>query len=102
MWKFFHQLASPPHFYRLAAVFSPWFALPGIALITYGVYANAFVPIAQDQNVSCQNTIIRDDAGPRTYLKFAQKWKKQGATIIGGCCGIGPEHIKALHQLNQR
>jgi heme exporter protein C len=43
MWKFFHQLASPPHFYRLAAVFSPWLAAPGIALIAYGVYAGLFL-----------------------------------------------------------
>ncbi len=70
--------------------------------LPYGIYANAFEPIRRDQNASCQNAIIRDDAGPRTYLKFAQKWKKQGATIIGGCCGIGPEHIKTLRQLNQR
>jgi len=43
MWKFFHQLASPPHFYRLAAVFSPWLAAPGIALIAYGAYAGLFL-----------------------------------------------------------
>ena len=43
MWKFFHQLASPPHFYRLAAVFSPWLAAPGIALLAYGVYAGLFL-----------------------------------------------------------
>ncbi|MAL70756.1 MAG: homocysteine S-methyltransferase, partial [Alteromonas sp.] len=23
-------------------------------------------------------------------------WVAAGATIIGGCCGIGPEHIKAI------
>jgi heme exporter protein C len=43
MWKFFHKLASPPHFYRLAAVISPWLAAPGIALIAYGVYAGLFL-----------------------------------------------------------
>ncbi len=43
MWKFFHKLASPPYFYKLAAVFSPWLAAPGIALIAYGVYAGLFL-----------------------------------------------------------
>ena len=43
MWKFFHKLASPPYFYRLAAVVSPWLAAPGIALIAYGVYAGLFL-----------------------------------------------------------
>jgi len=40
---FIHQLASPPHFYRWAAVLTPWFAIPGIALIIYGLYAGLFV-----------------------------------------------------------
>ncbi len=43
MWKFFHQLASPPHFYRLAAVFIPWFVLPGLLLIAYGTYGGMFL-----------------------------------------------------------
>jgi S-methylmethionine-dependent homocysteine/selenocysteine methylase len=24
-------------------------------------------------------------------------WARNGASIIGGCCEVGPEHIKALH-----
>ncbi|MBT8086529.1 MAG: heme ABC transporter permease CcmC [Gammaproteobacteria bacterium] len=43
MWKFFHQLASPPHFYRLANVLSPWLLAPGLVLIAYGVYAGLFL-----------------------------------------------------------
>jgi len=43
MWKFFHQLASPPHFYRLAAVFIPWLMLPGLLLIAYGTYGGVFL-----------------------------------------------------------
>lgn len=26
----------------------------------------------------------------------ARDWKARGATILGGCCGIGPDHIRAL------
>jgi heme exporter protein C len=43
MWKFFHKLASPPHFYSLAATFIPWFLAPGLALVAYGVYAGLFL-----------------------------------------------------------
>ena len=43
MWKFLHKLASPPHFYRLAKQMLPWFAVPGLLLIGYGVYAGLFV-----------------------------------------------------------
>nr|AAC44507.1 msh [Agrobacterium tumefaciens] len=39
---------------------------------------------------------LRDDLNPSGYLQFAQRWVSAGATIIGGCCGIGPEHIAEL------
>jgi heme exporter protein C len=38
MWKFLHQLASPPHFYRLSIKFIPWLLLPAAILIGYGFY----------------------------------------------------------------
>ena len=43
MWKFIHQLASPPHFYRIAPAFIRWLAVPGLLLIAYGTYAGLFV-----------------------------------------------------------
>jgi homocysteine S-methyltransferase len=33
---------------------------------------------------------------PAELVKLARDWKAQGATIFGGCCGTGPEHIGAL------
>ncbi|KAL4530149.1 hypothetical protein Ndes2526A_g04880 [Nannochloris sp. 'desiccata'] len=35
---------------------------------------------------------------PEAYLKYARQWTSEecGATIVGGCCGIGPEHIAQL------
>jgi S-methylmethionine-dependent homocysteine/selenocysteine methylase/SAM-dependent methyltransferase len=29
------------------------------------------------------------------YAEMAQHWREEGAQIIGGCCGVGPEHIAA-------
>jgi len=43
MWKFIHQLASPPHFYRIAQILIPWLAVPGLLLIGYGTYAGLFL-----------------------------------------------------------
>ncbi|WP_428309178.1 heme ABC transporter permease [Hydrocarboniphaga sp.] len=37
MWTWFHRLASPPTFYRLADRFSPWLALLSALLIGYGL-----------------------------------------------------------------
>jgi heme exporter protein C len=43
MWKFIHQLASPPHFYRIAKILIPWLYLPGLLLIGYGAWAGLFI-----------------------------------------------------------
>jgi S-methylmethionine-dependent homocysteine/selenocysteine methylase len=39
-----------------------------------------------------------DSVPPAKYLEAAHEWKKFGARVIGGCCGTGPEHIRALRQ----
>jgi S-methylmethionine-dependent homocysteine/selenocysteine methylase len=33
---------------------------------------------------------------PDEYLREAIAWADRGAQLIGGCCGIGPEHIRVL------
>ena len=67
-----------------------------------GVYANAFQPQPKDVLANSEITEIRTDLDPGGYLNFVDTWCTLGATIIGGCCGIGPEHIEALHQRLQR
>ena len=64
--------------------------------IEIGVYANAFAP--QDTTAEANNGLsdIRADLTPAGYLGWVREWVKRGATIVGGCCGIGPEHIAAL------
>jgi heme exporter protein C len=37
MWTWFYRLASPPHVYRVAAVFAPWLLSCAAALILYGL-----------------------------------------------------------------
>lgn len=33
------------------------------------------------------------DTGPLQYAELALRWRSSGASIIGGCCGVTPEHI---------
>jgi len=49
MWKFIHQLASPPHFYSLAPKLVPWLTVPGLLLVAYGIYAGLFLAPADYQ-----------------------------------------------------
>ena len=32
------------------------------------------------------------------YLSFARAWVAAGATLVGGCCGIGADQIRRLAQ----
>ena len=70
----------------------------GLSHIRLGVYANAFPPQPKDATANDGLDEIRDDLSPEAYLIWAEKWRQSGASIIGGCCGIGPEHIAKLSQ----
>ncbi|MEX2650338.1 MAG: homocysteine S-methyltransferase family protein [Alphaproteobacteria bacterium] len=37
-----------------------------------------------------------DLIAPDAYAEHAKGWVAQGALMVGGCCGIGPEHIRRL------
>jgi S-methylmethionine-dependent homocysteine/selenocysteine methylase len=77
-------------------------ALDGQA-VAIGVYANGFAAKAEEKDANVDLQQIRDDLGPAAYLDWAKQWADCGATMIGGCCGIGTAHIKALAQgLNKR
>ena len=67
--------------------------------VQLGVYANAFPPVREDHAANAALFEIRADLDPAGYRQFAQTWIARGATIVGGCCGIGPEHIAALATL---
>ncbi|GLS92015.1 homocysteine S-methyltransferase [Psychromonas marina] len=69
--------------------------------IQLGVYANNFLPIGDlhEANDNSGVSEIRADVPPLRYAEFASTWFNAGATIIGGCCGVSPDHIKVLAQL---
>jgi S-methylmethionine-dependent homocysteine/selenocysteine methylase len=39
---------------------------------------------------------VFDGLTPGQYLRQAVTWADRGAQLIGGCCGVGPGHIRAL------
>ena len=75
----------------------------GIAILSrntkfFGGYANGFTsiePLKTASNVSVLSA--RTDLGPEEYSKHALNWANQGASVVGGCCEIGPSHIKHLY-----
>ncbi len=76
-------------------------ALPIIGAhgLPFGAYANGFTKISDAFKVVNQTVdtlTARTDLGPEAYADFAEDWAKMGATIIGGCCEVGPAHIAEL------
>ncbi len=73
-------------------------ALRGSGL-PFGAYANGFTQITEDflkDRPTVDALSARRDLGPDAYAAFALGWVGQGATIVGGCCEVGPAHIAAL------
>jgi S-methylmethionine-dependent homocysteine/selenocysteine methylase len=61
-----------------------------------GVYANAFPPQTKKAAANAELSRLREDLDPESYLRWSVGWLGRGASILGGCCGIGPEHIARL------
>ena len=64
------------------------------ATLEIGVYANAFEADDGAANETLHAT--RTDLTGDRYCGFACDWVEAGATLVGGCCGIGADHIHRL------
>ncbi|WP_298853691.1 homocysteine S-methyltransferase family protein [uncultured Ruegeria sp.] len=65
----------------------------------YGAYANGFTYISDgflEDAPTVDALEQRHDLGPSAYADQVMRWVDQGATIVGGCCEIGPDHIEEL------
>ncbi|NIZ12953.1 homocysteine S-methyltransferase family protein [Phaeobacter sp. HF9A] len=69
------------------------------ASLPFGAFANGFDGIAEAflQDAPTVDALARrSDLGPAAYASYAMDWVARGATIIGGCCEVGPDHIAEL------
>jgi homocysteine S-methyltransferase len=67
----------------------------------FGAYANGFARISDGFLQDSPTVDVleqRQDMSPNHYAEFAMDWVALGATIVGGCCEVGPDHIKELAQ----
>ena len=60
--------------------------------LPFGGYANAFRDPPHDY-------ALREELDPDNYGLIVEEWLTNGATLVGGCCGMGPEHIARLRKL---
>lgn len=67
--------------------------------LPFGGYANGFTSIDRLQMGGTVDVLeARLDLSPSTYAEYVEQWIALGATIVGGCCEVGPAHIQYLTQ----
>lgn len=74
-------------------------ALPILAAsgLPFGGYANGFTSIKELlPGGTVDNLTSREDLSKIKYAEHVHRWLDLGATIIGGCCEIGPNYINHL------
>jgi homocysteine S-methyltransferase len=76
-------------------------ALQGLKTLglPFGAYANGFTHISGNflkDAPTVRELTHRHDLTPEKYGDFAMSWVDMGATIVGGCCDVGPDHIRHL------
>ena len=67
--------------------------------LPFGAYANGFTHISGNflkDAPTVKELTHRHDLTPQKYADFAMGWVDLGATIVGGCCEVGPAHIRHL------
>ena len=65
--------------------------------VPFGGYANAFTSVAALEPGGTVDVLeARKDLDPAAYADHVLRWVARGATIVGGCCEVGPAHIQAL------
>lgn len=65
-----------------------------------GGYANRFATTQADSGQANDRlSEFRDDLDPVAYCELVAGWLRDGATMVGGCCGMTPDHIGAISSL---
>lgn len=87
--------AKPEVMEAAVRVASDVFKQKGV-LMEIGVYANAFEADTDETAANEGLHETRKDLTTDAYSRFACNWADAGASMIGGCCGIGASHIHTL------
>lgn len=67
--------------------------------LPFGAYANGFTRISEGflgPAPTVDALERRRDLTPAAHAEAAMGWIAEGATIVGGCCEVGPDHITEL------
>ena len=68
--------------------------------VPFGFKVNAFANIPEGWKIKPGNPTeslgVDQSFNSKSFISFAEKCRREGASILGGCCEVLPSHIKAL------
>jgi len=67
--------------------------------LPFGAYANGFTKITdafKEDAPTVDALSARNDLTPAAYADHVMQWVGAGASIVGGCCEVGPAHIAEI------
>ena len=60
-----------------------------------GAYPNSY-HVPEGWTLDNEKSIEARDMTTEDFVAFSRDWRNKGASILGGCCGIGPSQIDAM------
>ena len=60
-----------------------------------GAYPNSY-HVPEGWTLDNEKSVEARDMTTEDFVAFSRDWRNKGASILGGCCGIGPSHIDAM------
>ena len=71
--------------------------LAGLTDKPIGGYPNRFVEVPEGWTLDNDKSVgRRTELTPEAFAQAASRCVAKGATLFGGCCGVGPEYIEAV------
>lgn len=107
------MLLKPALGLRVCTIQAITAALPSLrqwapAHVQVGASANGFKTSTSEwlgagttpsMKVADEDYDANDVITPEAYAAYAKQWIKLGASILGGCCAVGPQHIKHMREV---
>lgn len=69
--------------------------------ILRGVYEGPLFAYPDSGYFKSPNWEFENVIAPDVLRRFAEQWVSEGVQVLGGCCGLGPDHISALRPLKR-
>ena len=60
-----------------------------------GAYPNSY-HVPEGWTLDNEKSVEARDMTAEDFVAVSRDWRDKGASILGGCCGIGPSHIDAM------